>query len=236
MKDDSPATCLMTAVYKERGHFYSFVESCRRLNVEPVVLRGSTHPWGLGQKIRLAAEFLASEKSQPFDCFIFCDAFDVILQRPLPEIAAHYLEKHSNRIVFAAEKYCYPDDWKRAIYPSAPNDYRFLNSGFWIATAELARAMYKLINPEKIPVSINDQQVFTDVFLSKVLPIHLDYQSEYCQCLNGALDDVIYDLDAGLVRNRVTSSTPGFIHGNGNSKLERTIDCVLNRVQPPVML
>ena len=226
---DFPATCLMTAVYKERGHYREFIESCERLQASPAVLRGCTHPWGLGQKIRLAAAFLKLPKSQPYDCFVFCDAFDVILQKPLEEIGRHYLENHSDRIIFAAERYCYPDDWKRAIYPSAPNEYRFLNSGFWIATSELARAMFELIDPERIPVSINDQQVFTDLFLAKVLPIQLDYQIEYCQCLNGALDDVTYDTEAGLVHNKTTGSTPGFIHGNGNASLKPTIECVLRR-------
>jgi hypothetical protein len=227
MKRTPPAACLLTVVYKTGAHYREFIASCERLQATPMILRGCTHPWGLGQKIRLTAEFLASEKSRPFDCFVFCDAFDVILQKPLLEVAEHYLEKHSDRIIFAAEKYCYPDDWKRAIYPPAPNEYRFLNSGFWIASAQLAREMFTLLVPERIPVGINDQQVFTDLFLANVLPLHLDYQSEYCQCLNGALDDVTYDREARLVRNRVTGSTPAFIHGNGNSKLEATIECVL---------
>lgn len=217
----------MTAVYLERGHYKTFIESCRRQQVQPVVLRGCTRQWGLGQKIKLAAEFLASEQSQAFDCFVFCDAFDVILQKPLEEMAQRYLEKDSDHIIFAAEKYCYPDNWKRAIYPPAPNDYQFLNSGFWMATASLARQMFQLLQPENIPTGINDQQVFTDLFLAKVLSIQLDYSSTYCQCLNGALEDVEYDLEAHLVRNRVTGSTPGLIHGNGNSKLEPTIECVL---------
>jgi len=219
----------MSAVAHERAYYKAFLHSCRRLEIEPVILRGCT-TWGLGQKIRLVGEFLATERSRQFDCFILCDAFDVIFQKTLPEIAVPYLENHSDQIIFSAEKYCYPDPWKKAIYPPAPNDYRFLNSGFWMATAELARKMFDTIIPENIPAWMNDQQVFTDVFLTKILPIHLDYQSEYCQCLNGALDDVEYDHEAGLVRNRATGTTPGLIHGNGNVKLEDTIACVLGAV------
>lgn len=227
--NSSPSVCLVTAAYSEGAHYKAFIQSCRLQQAQPVILRGSTR-WGLGQKIRLTGEFLDSPDSQRYDCFIFCDAFDVILQKPPMEIAGRYLEKHPEQIIFSAEKYCYPDDWKRSIYPPAPNDYRFLNSGFWIATASLAREMFRQVKYEEVPASVNDQQVFTDLFLSKSLPIQLDYQGEYCLCLNGAENDVIYDREAGLVRSRATGSTPGMIHGNGNSKLEETIDCVLGHL------
>jgi hypothetical protein len=51
----------------------------------------------------------------------------------------------------------------------------------------------------------------------------LDTKSEIFQNLNGATDDIKFDLDDDdnddiIVFNNATKTKPGFIHGNGGSK------------------
>lgn len=107
---------------------------------------------------------------------------------PLNEIVKKF--KSSNaRVIFSAEKYCWPDKSLAIKYPN--NNFGgepYLNSGGFIGYAS---DIYEIITSSKILNTDDDQLFFTKVYLNSKLrekhQIQLDHNSNIFQNLYGAI-------------------------------------------------
>jgi hypothetical protein len=155
---------------------------------------------------------------------VICDTFDLIPVAYESEIITKFANLCSeDKVLFSAEKFCWPDAGLSAAYPVAPTDYAYLNSG---SIMGYSHVIYDMIQ-DTITDAEDDQRYFTIKFLSGE-NIVLDYHCDLFQAVNGAADDLV--ISGQRISNKKTLTQPVFIHGNGPSKL------VLNEFENQIRL
>jgi len=172
-----------------------------------VVWNGSdmTGPGG-GQKINILREYI---KDLPdHDVVLFCDGYDVFVSNELEEIIRRYLE-FKCKVLFAAEKNCWPNDSLSSFFPETDTPYRYLNSGLFIGRVDEIK---KIISNE-IEDCGDDQLYYQLAFLSQAFDIKLDYESYIFQC-----SDENVMIQKGQLYNPITLCYTCLYHGNGGER------------------
>ena len=224
MDDSIIDNLLVISVATDAGNqgFQHFINSLKYKNIQYKIL-GLNTKWnggimeegmGGGQKINLLKEELKCWDMNKLKktLLLFSDSYDVINVSNETEIIEKYYSISNNQILFSAEKYCWPDISLQQYYPNTKSKYKFLNSGGFIGKA------YDILNILSMDINDadDDQLYFTKIFLFNNVNIKLDYYCEIFQTLNGCIKDIyIYK---NKIINKVQSTFPSFIHGNGNSK------------------
>jgi hypothetical protein len=213
---------ISVATDKNNKGFQHFENSLKQNNIKYKIL-GLNTKWnggdmktttGGGQKINLLKKELNlwDINTLKNTLLIFSDSYDVINLSSEEEIIAKYNNISKNKILFSAEKYCWPDLSLKKYYPETKSKYKYLNSGGFIGNA------YEILKLIKMEINDHDddQLYFTKLFLFDNQNIKLDYNCEIFQTLNGTIKDIyIYK---NRIINKNTSRMPILIHGNGNSK------------------
>lgn len=128
-------------------------------------------------------------------------------------------------MVFAAEKFSWPDSDLSTKYPKldADDGQRFLNSGMFIGYAQ---NIFNILSSADVADQDDDQLFYTHAYLNEKLreanKIQLDHNSKMFQNLNGNIDDVMVAINAQGETNLVNkkfSTNPSIVHGNGPSKI-----------------
>ena len=222
VRESEPRLLALTVATEDKPELRRLLDSGRRygLAVEPL---GLGHPWcggdvanqpGGGQKINLlrpALERLPSE--QPV---LFVDGHDTLITRHAGDILSAWREVTGGTVLFAAEVFCWPDAARAGRYPTAQDSspYRFLNSGAFIGKAgDLLR-----IVGQEVADNDDDQDYYTERFLSGEHEMALDHGCRVFQCLNGALEHVDVDEGRGLLFNHLLESWPAVVHANGPTR------------------
>lgn len=160
---------------------------------------------GGGQKINLLREYIADLPDH--DVVLFCDGYDVFVANELEEITRRYLE-FKCKVLFSAERFCWPDSSLEEYFPETDTPYRYLNSGLFIGRVD---ELKKILSTEILD-SDDDQLYYQKAFLSNQFDIHLDYESYIFQCS----DDNVKVKDNQLY-NSITNCFSCVYHGNGGS-------------------
>lgn len=154
------------------------------------------------------------------DIVVLLDAFDVL---PANGCTKEKLEKaltdnfSMDKVVFNAEKNCFPDSSLKSRYPESETPWRFLNAGALAGKVKVLKQLYASVL-EKIPNTM-DQLQFSIAFLDGEL-IELDYECKVFQTLFMESDgDLTYSKDG--VKNNITGTYPLIIHGNGMSSVDK---------------
>lgn len=223
---------VFTVATERTDGFLRFIRSTRVYDINVTVL-GLDSEWkggnmagqGGGFKINLLRQAIETLKSQKDTIVLFTDSYDVIFTARLENIVRKFKDSGA-RILFSAEKYCWPDeDLAKSYPPVALEAYKYLNSGAFIGYAP---QVYDLITVEPVGDTDDDQRYYTKQFLNakirEKLRIQLDSQSKLFQNLNGAKNDIKLDVDLesnqGVLQNIKFLTYPCIIHGNGPSKIE----------------
>ncbi|XP_016987590.1 procollagen-lysine,2-oxoglutarate 5-dioxygenase [Drosophila rhopaloa] len=179
---------------------------------------------GGGFKLNLLREAIEPYKNDPEIIILFTDSYDVIITASLEEIAEKFKESGA-KLLFSAEKFCWPDKSLADDYPEVEGKAsRFLNSGAFIG---FAPQVYEVLE-DPIEDTADDQLYFTKIFLDEAkrtkLDMKLDTQSRLFQNLHGAKNDVELKVDLesnqAVLQNVDFMTTPAIIHGNGLSKVD----------------
>jgi len=200
----------------------NFINSLKMNEIQYKIL-GSNKEWnggdmengiGGGQKINLLKKELNSWDIDTLKntLLLFSDSYDVINLSRESEIIKKYNNISKNKILFSVEKYCWPDISLEKYYPETKTKSKYLNSGGFIGNAyEILKLIKNNINDDD-----DDQLYFTKKFLFDNQRIKLDYNCEIFQTLNGSIADIY--LYKNRIINKIYSSFPSFVHGNGKSK------------------
>ena len=178
---------------------------------------------GGGKKIVYLQSFLKSYKG---DCkyIVFSDCYDVIALQNPKILFEKYKSNFNNKVVFSAEKFCWPDKTLADKYPKAPNNFKYLNSGGFIGPIDDIR---KLVEKPILP-SDDDQLYYTQRFLEEENNIVLDSEGKIFQTLSGCS---INDFNLNLSKSVLTNSfgnIPSLLHGNGGWKDKMLINHISN--------
>ncbi|XP_019873641.2 procollagen-lysine,2-oxoglutarate 5-dioxygenase isoform X2 [Aethina tumida] len=224
-----------TVATEETDGFRRYLESAEHFNIKPIVL-GFGEEWkggddmrnspGGGWKINLLKKALEPYAEDNEKIVIFTDGYDVVFQQNLDAIVSKFKETEA-RILFGAEKYCWPDKNLASSYPEVLLGNRFLNSGSYMG---YAKELFELLTRETIEDTGDDQLFFTQAYLDAEFrdknKFLLDHKSDIFQNINGAASElsvvIVENKDASMenytVKNTLYSTEPSIIHGNGPSK------------------
>jgi hypothetical protein len=169
------------------------------------------------------------------DYIIFTDAWDVVFQQT-PALIYEHLNK--NKIIWNAEKNCFPDPKLADKFPETKTPYRYLNSGFSCGRTQLYLDAIKEMGD--IPddhdedgkrVEPNDQLFWQRQYLYGNVPMALDSRAEICQTLAGVEESEL-DFSGPLIRNKESGSIPICFHLNGSK--ERWKEKICNHLNLPM--
>ncbi len=173
------------------------------------------HPWrGFGDKVLKTYEYL---KAHPeIELFLYTDAWDTMAMAGPTEVMSKVRKEKWDKIIFSAEKACYPHPEKATKYPNDHKEspWRYLNGGNWMATNE---AFCRMVEADTPSHTVNDQAYFTDMLIKGY--IKLDYRCELFQTIGFEGPD---DFNYGVrLHNSYWNTTPVFAHGNGRTPMDK---------------
>ena len=171
---------------------------------------------GGGMKINLLKKELHKHKDD--DVILFVDGYDVFLSDTLDAIVEKYLSFH-NRVVFAAEKTCWPNKELQNSFVKTEHGNDYLNSGCYIGVV----SELKKILAEDIQDSDDDQLYFQNAYLSFNFDIVLDTRTKLFQCVSSDEDNIFIDEDL-KIKNAETGNFPKILHGNGGEYSKEKFD------------
>ncbi|XP_017060084.1 procollagen-lysine,2-oxoglutarate 5-dioxygenase [Drosophila ficusphila] len=222
---------VFTVATEPTDGYNRYLRSSRVYDIEVTTL-GLGEEWkggdmqrpGGGFKLNLLRKAIAEFKDDPEVIILFTDSYDVLFTTTLETIYDRF-EDLGAKILFSAEKYCWPDKSLANDYPEIEGKAsRFLNSGAFIGYASQVYALLE----DPIDDTDDDQLYFTKIFLDESkrakLDMKLDTQSRLFQNLHGAKNDVKLKVDLetnqGVLQNVNFMTSPAIIHGNGLSKVD----------------
>ena len=213
--------CLTVSDNSHNEGLEKHIRSASARGVKVKVL-GLKSPWeggdmvndpGGGQKINLLIPEIDKLKNNKKSIVLFVDGFDILFFSKLDNILEKFLSS-GKKIIFGAEKSCWPDRSLAEKYPDSPYDYKYLNSGNFIGYASDISNILEKAKNNKLPNSSDDQLYYTEEFLFGKYKesISLDYYCELFQCLAWAYEDI--SIKEGVLYNKVTKTRPLIAHGN----------------------
>ena len=179
---------------------------------------------GGGMKVNLLRKELQNYRDD--DVVMFVDGYDVLINEEEKGILERYLSFHS-KVLFAAEKVCWPDRSLEPYFPEPANGYRYLNSGCFIGVV----SELKKIVSDGIGDTDDDQLYFQKKFLSKNFDIKLDHEGYVFQCVS-MVEDKISLNKYNQITNSETRCTGVVLHGNGGPAAKDRFDAIYNYLYP----
>jgi hypothetical protein len=208
----TPLTAILVASNVEQAG-----ETCHRLHRHGIPWNLYTGGWrGYGMKIHKALE---ASRTVDSEHLLVMDAYDVLVLAGTDEILAQF-ERFAHPWVCCAENNIWPDADKAALYPPAPTQWRYLNSGAFIAETRYLRTMLEAWRADLVAVTEDDQRWYTGQFLSHPGAIVLDTGCRLFQSMlaNTAAERAkLLDMnqERTVCRNLVTGAEPLILHFNG---------------------
>lgn len=193
---------VITVATQEHPRLNDLRKSCVNTGMDLTVL-GLGEPWqGFGMKVILTREYLKTLTG--YTHFIFVDAYDVLFLKPVTDVP--------DKILFSAEKQCWPDVEKAGDYPNSPHAWKYLNSGSYSAPIDL---FLKITDDYPLTMADDDQRYFTKIYLDYAkedkieLDIHCNLFQSYAFISPGD-----FTITTTLINN-IASTEPSIIHFNG---------------------
>jgi len=170
---------------------------------------------GFGTKIIETYNYLKHNK-EDYTHFIFVDAHDTFFLSGMDEIENKYKQLGSPNYLFSCEKACWPDSQLSELYPNCESDWKYLNSGAYMANID---KFIELVEKDMPEYHIDDQRYYTKIFL-KSKEIALDYNCEIFQSYSFISEDDYTYLPERCFNNK-TLEMPVVFHGNGKTDLSK---------------
>ena len=168
---------------------------------------------GGGQKLNLLREYI--EKVPDTDVIFFVDGYDVFFADDLNSIIDRWLD-FNRRALFGAEKYCWPDTSLANQFPTQETEYKYLNSGTFIAEVETLRQILS----DPVADSSDDQLYVQQQYLRGELDIAIDAEQYIFQ----TYDESVSKNAWGQLVNKETNCTGCVFHGNGGPEAKKKLD------------
>lgn len=207
-----------------------FLATLKRFDIEPLILGTEEGEFkGLLSKAKLLKKAIESGLVTA-DWIIFTDTFDVLYAedpRDVVEKAKKLGEKKGCKIIWNAEKNCFPIPELAPLHPQTDSKFKYLNSGWGVGETASILAALKEMNPDVLPDDHKkpeggwhhscDQTAWQKQMIYGTIPIGLDNNCELCQAFC-ACEPEEFDFSEKKIKNKLTNSFPMVMHLNGGSK------------------
>ena len=218
--------------------YHEFFASCRKYGIEPVVIgAGPGEYGGLGSRPRLIKKAIETGLV-PTEHMLFADCWDIVFAEDPRAVLAWFLDfgdagrttdpaDMMARIVWNAEKNCFPDGSLADKHPKTESPFRYLNSGFGIGETSAFLEACNEMKADEIPDDHTRpdgsrcepccQDYWMRALLFGQVPMALDTQTTACLPLCGVEASEL-DFSGKHIANLVTGSEPMAFHFNGGAK------------------
>lgn len=199
------------AAYKGRSvptGVQELIKSCKKFNIQLSIFGTDvcfTTMWNI--KFVLLESYLKQTES---DWILNVDASDVLFIRDLEYI---FSQRNEDKVIWAAERNCYPIESLKEKYPACHNSYRFLNGGGFFGKRDL---VLKCFDCKPLNHCDCDQGGHSQNYLSGNLPMILDHNCNIFNTLWGHSDED-FDIQEGFLYNKETKTNPAILHANGST-------------------
>ena len=215
-----------------QAYFDLFIESCKRYNIDPVIL-GWNEKWiGFGKKTMKIREYIENLPDEeivisvdPFDAIFLCGLDEI--ENKFNKISASFLCGALSLGKFRGAIYNYEFNKTDKKPPRTPTNYNFLNTGTWISRARYARYLIdELVFKHNMTETSMDQQLITGFYIQNSYKVDIDWNSEIFHNLlfkdfitrRADLKDLkFYD---SRVINTASGSKPCILHASGNANMK----------------
>ena len=207
-----------SVVTKTHPHTQALEQTARAYGYNVTLLTLETEFVNLTAKLEFEKSISCGHEAT--DVILFVDAYDVLFvkeERVFMQQLALMVKHRSHFVVFNAERNCWPDSFRNALYPVVPSPWKFLNSGVLVATAGYMCRLMHYQNIQAVDME-RDQRFWTTVYLEEYMKggMLLDTGCTLFQTMVLLQDgDVVYLPQHGWL-NTVTQSFPSIMHGNGD--------------------
>jgi hypothetical protein len=216
----------------KQGYFDLFMESCRRYQIEPVILGWGDRWIGFGKKVMEIRDYL---RNLPGDeIVISVDPFDVIFLSGLEEIEEKF-KKLSTPFLCGALKlnkfnrsvYSFEFNRTKRTIPRTPSGFDHLNSGTWISRAGYAIGLIDTLTDRYQMTEVTmDQQLLTGIYVKDRSVVDIDWKCEIFHNIlfrdfitrYPDLNDIVFN--ETRIKNRTTGTSPCILHASGNSRMK----------------
>ncbi len=184
------------------------------------------HNPGAGQKVnilRKELEAIIAREENPL--VLFLDGYDTMVLHPANAFVDTF-NKSKQKIIFGAEKVCWPDKGLAKSYPEIDSPWKYLNSGQFVGHAE---DLLALMN-DGIDDADDDQLYYTKKFLEGNHGIALDHECRIFQCLQGSEADLTINKGYAQLHNNIHKSMPFVAHGNGDITCKYYFNYIANYI------
>jgi hypothetical protein len=216
----------------KQAYFDLFIESCKRYNIDPVIL-GWDEKWvGFGKKTMKIREYIENLPDE--EIIISVDPFDAIFLCGLDEIENKFNKIHASFLCgalslgkFRGAIYNYEFNKTDKKPPRTPTNYNFLNTGTWISRAGYARYLIdELVDKHNMTDTSMDQQIITGLYIQNSHKVDIDWNCEIFHNLlfkdfitrRADLKDLIF-YDSRII-NKASGSKPCILHASGNANMK----------------
>jgi len=212
----------ITAATHSDGYFPFLLESCKRYNVDLVVLGWGKKWTGFLCKFMWLQEYLQNVPDDEVICFM--DAYDVILAKPVSKLESLFRAIHDSinaRIIVSC-------DLHNTLLAKWVVPYVFglcynkpVNSGVYVGFAKDIRAMLAAILKEHEETKETDDQILMTQYCSKKKEILVDCDRIISISAVNPFSDVL-NIDGATFQDGMyvyKGASPFIIHGPGNTSL-----------------
>ena len=223
-------THIITVATSSELYFPYLVDLCKKNGI-PLTVLGYGEKWtGFCFKFDKMIQYL--KKLDPNDIVCFVDGYDVICVRDLNEITDVFLElkkKNNCKIVVAENKIImnnlfniYNDIKVKIIFDKCMN--KLINSGTYIGhVKDVLFVLEKIYTGDN---SSDDQKILVQYCKSNPNDIYIDLNNELFLTIDRPFDSIHPYLTVKDNKIYHKNNRPFFIHGNGNTYLDSTLDLI----------
>jgi len=235
---------ILSVATHETDGYKRFIESCQ-LYGNPYKVLGLNTKWqGYGYKLLLLYEELSTWTIEQLEqtIILFSDSYDGIITSHYKDIIHSFKTFNTDKVIFQAEKACWPIKDLSNYYPETNSPYKYLNSGGFIgygnkifellnySTQQLAPTHLQelFINSSFYNTNkwlIDDQLYYTFLYLQE--QIILDTECVLFQSLMAANEDIKINNNWSITNTKF-NTRPIVVHGNGGTHEKKYLNQLSN--------
>ena len=211
---------VVVATHNER-FFDSFMDSCRKQNIEPIILGWGQKYSGHLMKDDLLEKYLKNNLKDN-EVILFCDAFDCLILRSVKELEQEFIKSRKNLIISTEKSDNKVYKHLKKIY-FGNNTEENINTGMIIGYKKTYLKLLSEVKKFRVEGINSNQKIWTSTLMNSKnvanLNIHNDYNNNFFKNYN------IFSPGIKIINKRVfckdKKTYPFVLQGNGNNNLNK---------------
>ena len=223
-------THIITVATNSELYFPYLVDSCKKNGI-PLTVLGYGEKW-TGFTFRFDKMIQYLKKLDPNDVVCFIDGYDVICVRDLREMTDVFLQlkkKNNCKIVIAENNIIINNLYNVVLYITVKTSFdkcknKLINAGSYIG--QVKDILYILEQVYTGDNTLDDQKILVKYCKTNPNDFYIDLKNELFLTIDRPFDSIHPYLTVKNNKIYYNNNRPFFIHGNGHTYLDSTLDLV----------